>query len=91
MASGEVTLVVNPHLIVGDRFTTYVEAAPHSLEIRATYPYGGAGGRYSLMIPKMESFFFQASAHAITNPSSSFPIATNVDNVLKKKKQEFKG
>lgn len=44
MASGEVSLVVNPHLIVGDRFTTYVEAAPHSLEIRATYPYGGGGG-----------------------------------------------
>lgn len=41
MASGEVSLVVNPHLIVGDRFTTYVEAAPYSLEIRATYPYGG--------------------------------------------------
>ena len=41
------------------------------------------------MIPKMASFFFQASAHASTHPSPSFPIAKSVNNV--KKKQKFKG
>lgn len=42
MASGEVSLVMNPRLIIRDRFffVVVVEAASHSLKIRATYPQG---------------------------------------------------
>jgi len=51
---------------------------------------GGGGGGVEVLPNDSEDdiFFFQASVHASTHPSPSFPTAKSVNNV---KKQKFKG